>query len=153
MEYHLAPTFSNDNGPAKHAKCLETLETHKYVQDKLASSVILDLESLDLHATSSQQNNWLSLHMILLLQLWKSRIPATAQQLLMKIWKKGMPSMSLFIDVGSNWQKSEFLATYPDTDDNDWRADAFVAANAPAYLHHNFGEVGLSFSQNILVQW
>jgi hypothetical protein len=27
----------------------------------------------------------------------------TAQQLLMKIWKKGMPGVSLFVDVGSNW--------------------------------------------------
>jgi hypothetical protein len=65
-----------------------------------------------------------------------------------------MPSMSLFINVGSNWQKLEFLATYPDTDDNDWCAEAcFVTANALTYLHHYFGEVGLSFSQNILVKW
>jgi hypothetical protein len=28
MEYHLAPTFSNNNGPAERAKFLETLETH-----------------------------------------------------------------------------------------------------------------------------
>jgi hypothetical protein len=70
----------------------------------------------------------------------------TAQQLLMKIWKKGIRSMSLFIDVGSNWQKSEFLATYPDTDDKDRRPKAhFVAANAPAYLYHYFGDIGLSF--------
>jgi hypothetical protein len=36
-----------------------------------------------------------------------------ACQLLMKIPKKDMPGISLFVDVGSNWQKSEFLATYP----------------------------------------
>ncbi len=53
IEYHLAPTFSNDSGPAECAKFLETLETHKYVQDKLASSVILDLKSLDLRAKQS----------------------------------------------------------------------------------------------------
>jgi hypothetical protein len=53
MEYHLAPTFSNDNGPAEHAKFLETLETQKYEQDKLASLVIPDLESLNLCAKQS----------------------------------------------------------------------------------------------------
>jgi hypothetical protein len=52
MEYCLAPTFSY-NGLTECAKFLETLETHKYVQDKLASSVIPDLESLDLHAKQS----------------------------------------------------------------------------------------------------
>jgi hypothetical protein len=36
----------------------------------------------------------------------------TACQLLMKIMKKNMPSVSLFVDIGSNWEKSEFLATY-----------------------------------------
>jgi hypothetical protein len=70
----------------------------------------------------------------------------TARQLLMKIWKKGVPSVSLFIDMGSNWQKSEFLAMYPDPNDKDWHSEAcFIAANAPAYLYHYFGDVSLSF--------
>jgi hypothetical protein len=64
----------------------------------------------------------------------------------MKIWKKGMPGVSLFVDMGSNWQKLEFLATYPDTDDKDWCSEAhFIAANAPAYLYHYFGGFCLSF--------
>jgi hypothetical protein len=62
MEYHLAPTFSNENGPAECAKFLVTLETHKYMQDKLALSVIPDLKSLDLRAKQST-NNRLSLQM------------------------------------------------------------------------------------------
>jgi hypothetical protein len=36
-----------------------------------------------------------------------------ACQLLMKITKKDMPGILLFVDVGSNWQKLEFLATNP----------------------------------------
>jgi hypothetical protein len=69
----------------------------------------------------------------------------------MKIWKKGMPGVSPFVDVGSNWQKWEILATYPDTDDEGWRSEArFVAANAPAYLYHYFGDIGLSFFLSIL---
>jgi hypothetical protein len=53
-----------------------------------------------------------------------------------------MPGISLFVDVGSNWQKSEFLATYPKW----WKDEAhFVTANIPAYLYHHFGDVGLSF--------
>jgi hypothetical protein len=66
----------------------------------------------------------------------------TARQLLMKILKKDMPGVLLFVDVGSNWQKSEFLATYP----KRWKDEArFVTANIPAYLYHHFGDVGLSF--------
>jgi hypothetical protein len=65
-----------------------------------------------------------------------------ACQLLMKILRKDMPSVSLFVDVGSNWQKSEFLATYP----KRWKDEAhFVTANIPAYLYHHFGNMGLSF--------
>jgi hypothetical protein len=66
----------------------------------------------------------------------------TPRQLLMKIPKKDMPGVSRFVDVGSNWQKSEFLATYP----KQWKDEArFVTANIPAYLYHHFGDVGLSF--------
>jgi hypothetical protein len=109
MEYRLAPTFSNDNGLAEHAKFLETLETHKYVQDKLASSVIPDLESLDLQAKQlTKQSAILTDDSAMAIAEKKN---PTARQLLMKIWKKGMPGVSLFVDVGS------FLATYPDTDD------------------------------------
>jgi hypothetical protein len=145
MEYRLAPTFSNDNGPAERAKFLETLETHKYVQNKLASSVIPDLESLDLHAKQSTKQLAI-LADDSAMAITEKKNP-TAQQLLMKLWwKKGMPGVLLFVDVGSNWQKSEFLATYPNTDDKGWRSEArFIAANAPAYLYHYFGDVGLSF--------
>jgi hypothetical protein len=143
-EYSLAPTFSNDNSPAERAKFLETLETHKYVQDKLASLVIPNLESLDLCAKQSTKQSAILTDDSATAIAEKKK--PTARQLLMKIWKKGMPGMSLFVDVGSNWQKSEFLATYPDTDDKDWRSEArFVATNAPAYLYHYFGDVGLSF--------
>jgi hypothetical protein len=45
----------------------------------------------------------------------------------------------------------EFLAIYPDTDDFGWKDKAcFVAANAPAYLFHYFGEVGLSFFPKVI---
>jgi hypothetical protein len=65
-----------------------------------------------------------------------------AHQLLMKIPKKDMPGILHFVDVGSNWQKLEFLATYLKW----WKDEThFVAANIPAYLYHNFGDVGLSF--------
>jgi hypothetical protein len=37
----------------------------------------------------------------------------TACQLQIKIPKKDMPGVLLFVDTGSNWQKLEFLATYP----------------------------------------
>jgi hypothetical protein len=47
-EYCLAPTFSSDNGLAECEKFLKSLKTHKYVQDKLKSLVVPDLESLDL---------------------------------------------------------------------------------------------------------
>jgi hypothetical protein len=74
----------------------------------------------------------------------------TAHQLLMKLSKKGMPGVTLFIDVGSNCQKLGFLATYPDTNDFGWKDEAhFIAANAPAYLYHYIGEVGLSVSEVI----
>jgi hypothetical protein len=66
----------------------------------------------------------------------------TACQLLMKIPKKDMPDILLFVDVGLNWQKLEFLATYL----KRWKHEAcFVAANVPAYLYHHFGNVGLCF--------
>ncbi len=56
-----------------------------------------------------------------------------------------MPGVSIFVDVGSNWQKLEFLAMYPNTNDKDWCSEAcFSTANAPAYLYHYFGDIGLS---------
>jgi hypothetical protein len=60
----------------------------------------------------------------------------------MKILKKDMPGVLLFVDVVSNWQKLEFLATIQS--DGKMRP-SFVTANIPAYLYHHFGDVGLSF--------
>jgi hypothetical protein len=38
------------------------------------------------------------------------------------------------------------LTTHPKTDNKDWCSEAcFIAVNAPAYLYHYFGDVGLSF--------
>jgi hypothetical protein len=66
MEYHLAPIFFSINGPAERAICLETMEKHKYVQERLMSSVLLELESLELCAKMSvnkKQSQWM-------IQLW-----------------------------------------------------------------------------------
>jgi hypothetical protein len=140
MEYQLAPIFSSDNGPAERAKFLETLEKHKYVQERLLSSVLPELESLDLHAKMSVKQRAISMDDSATAVEEKKN--PTARQLLMKIPKKDMPGVSLFVDIGSNWQKSEFLATYP----KRWKDEAsFVTANIPAYLYHHFGDVGLSF--------
>jgi hypothetical protein len=119
------------------------------VQDKLKSLVIPDLKSLDLRAKISMKPSAISVD-DLATAVAKKKNP-TACQLLMKLSKKGMPGVSLFIDVGSNWQKSEFLVTYPNTDDFGWKDKArFIAANAPAYLYHYFGEVRLSFFPKVI---
>jgi hypothetical protein len=101
--------FSSDNGPAERAKFLETLEKHKYVQERLLSSVLPELESLDLCAKMSVKQRAISMDDSATAVEEKKN--PTARQLLMKIPKKDMPGVSLFVDVGSNWQKSEFLAT------------------------------------------
>jgi hypothetical protein len=102
MEYCLAPTFSSDNSPApEQAKFLESLKTHKYVQDKLKSWVIPDLKSLDLRAKLSTKPSTISVD-DLATAVAKKKNP-TACQLLMKLSKKGMPGILLFINVGSNW--------------------------------------------------
>jgi hypothetical protein len=111
MEYPLAPIFSSDNGPAERAKFLETLEKHKYVQEHLLSLVLPDLESLNLHAKMLVKQKAISMDDSATV-VQEKKTPM-AHQLLMKIPKKDMPSVLLFVDVGSNWQKSEFLATYP----------------------------------------
>jgi hypothetical protein len=136
----LALIFSSDNGPAEQAKFLETLEKHKYIQECLLLVVLPDLESLNLHARMSVKQKAISMDDSATVVEGKKN--SMAQQHLMKIPKKDMPGISLFVDIGSNWQKSEFLAMYPKT----WKDEAcFVAANAPAYLYHDFGDVGLSF--------
>jgi hypothetical protein len=140
MEYHLAPIFSSDNGQAERAKFLETLEKHKYIQERLLSSVLPELESLDLCAKMSVKQRAISMDDSATAVEEKKN--PTAHQLLMKIPKKDMPGVLLFVDIGSNWQKLEFLATYP----KQWKDEArFVTANIPAYLYHHFGDVGLSF--------
>jgi hypothetical protein len=110
MEYRVAPIFSSNNGPAEHAKFLEMLVKHKYVQECLLSSVLPELESLDLCAKMSVKQKAISMDDSAMAVEEKKN--PMAHQLLMKILKKDMPSVSLFVDVGSNWQKSEFLATY-----------------------------------------
>jgi hypothetical protein len=107
MEYRLAPIFSSDNGPAERAKFLETLEKHKYVQEHLLSSVLLELESLDLRARMSVKQRAISMDNSATAVEEKKN--PTVRQLLMKIPKKDMPGVLLFVDIGSNWQKSEFL--------------------------------------------
>jgi hypothetical protein len=118
----------------------QSLEKHKYVQECLLLVVLPDLESLNLRARMSVKQKAISMDDSATVVEGKKN--PMAQQLLMKIPKKDMPGISLFVDIGSNWQKSEFLAMYPKT----WKDEAcFVAANAPAYLYHDFGDVGLSF--------
>jgi hypothetical protein len=103
---------------------LETLEKHKYVQECLLSSVLPELESLDLHAKMSVKQNAISMDDSAMAVEEKKN--PMACQLLMKIPKIDMPGVSLFVDVGSNWQKSKFLATYP----KQWKDEArFVTAN------------------------
>jgi hypothetical protein len=111
MEYCLAPIFSSDNGPAECAKFLEMLEKHKDVQECLLSLVLPELESLDLRVKMLVKQKTISMDDAAMAVEEKNN--PMACQLLMKIPKKDMPSISLFVNVGSNWQKSEFLATYP----------------------------------------
>jgi hypothetical protein len=111
MEYSLAQIFSSNNGPAEGAKFLETLEKHKYVQECLLSSVLLDFESLNLCAKISVKQKAISMDDSATVVEEKKN--PMAHQLLMKILKEDMSGVSLFVDIGSNWQKSEFLATYP----------------------------------------
>lgn len=58
----LLPPFPVTMVLPNHSKFLETLETHKHVQNKLASLVILDLESLDLHAKQSTKQLAILVH-------------------------------------------------------------------------------------------
>jgi hypothetical protein len=119
---------------------LETLEKHKYVQECLLSLVLPEMESLDLHAKMSVKQKAISMDNSATAVEEKKN--PMACQLLMKIPKIDMPGVSLFVDVGSNWQKSKFLATYP----KRWKDEArFVTANIPAYFYHHFGDVVYSF--------
>ena len=75
------------------------------------SLVLPELESLDLHVKMLVKQKTISMDDSAMAVEEKNN--PMACQLLMKIPKKDMPGISLFVDVGSNWQKSEFLATYP----------------------------------------
>jgi hypothetical protein len=52
LEFHQALCFHNDNRPAEHLKLLELLRNHKHDQDKITSTMIPDLLSMDVHAPS-----------------------------------------------------------------------------------------------------
>jgi hypothetical protein len=142
-DFDVVPPCSNffsNNGPADHAKFLEMLEKLNYVQECLLSSVLPELESLDLRAKMSVKQKAISMDDSAMAVEEKKN--PMACQLLMKIPKIDMPGVSLFVDVGSNWQKSKFLATYP----KRWKDEArFVTANIPAYFYHHFGDVVYSF--------
>jgi hypothetical protein len=56
-----------------------------------------------------------------------------ASHLLMRIEKKNMPKVKLFMDVGSNWNNTEYIASFPAA----WNDEAcFVATNVVAILFH-----------------
>jgi hypothetical protein len=67
------------------------------------------------------------------------KITPTACQLLMRLEKKDMQGVKIFTDVSINWN---YIATVTEA----WKDKGhFVAANAAAYLHRIFLDVGLSF--------
>lgn len=141
LEFRMAPTFQNDNGPAERLKLLETVRKHKHVQDKITSVTIPELDSLDVRAPPTTEQ--------------KSTVEAddssttvaekknpTARNLIMRLEKKGMEGVKLFTDVGTNWNGTEHVATCAEI----WKDEGrFVASNIAAYLFKQFGEVGLSF--------
>jgi hypothetical protein len=65
-----------------------------------------------------------------------------AHHLLMRIKMKDMPKVNLFMDVGSNWNNTEYIASFLLA----WKDEVhFVATNAAAILFHKHGDIGLSF--------
>jgi hypothetical protein len=63
----------------------------------------------------------------------------------MRIEKKDMPKVKLLMDVGSNWNNTEYIASFLVA----WKDEShFVATNAAAILFHKHVDVGLSFSQS-----
>jgi hypothetical protein len=135
----LGATYQNDNGPAKCTKLQESIEKHKKIQDKIKTALIPDLQSLDIWAPQQKSMDD---------EIKDSATAAAEKQnpmashLLMRIEKKNMPKVKLFMDVGSNWNNTEYIASFPAA----WNDEAcFVATNVVAILFHKHGDVGLSF--------
>lgn len=140
LEFRMAPCFQNDNGPAERLKLLESLANHKHVQNKIISTVIPDLLSLDVRAPPTAEQVATDADDTAT-AVAEKRNP-TARMLLMRLEKKDMPGVKLFTDVSLNFSKSDYIASAPEV----WKDEArFVAANAAAFLYRRFGEVGLSF--------
>jgi hypothetical protein len=139
LEFRMVPTFQNDNGPSENAKLRESIDLHKKVQDKLLMATIADLESLDVRATLSEEQQEINSDSATVVA--EKRNP-TARSLLMRIEKKDNPGVKLFTDVSANWNNAEYIASFPEA----WKDEArFTASNAAAFLFRKYGEVGLSF--------
>jgi hypothetical protein len=143
----LGATYQNDNGPAKCTKLQESIEKHKKIQDKIKTALIPDLQSLDIWAPQQKSMDD---------EIKDSATAAAEKQnpmashLLMRIEKLNMPKVKLFMDVGSNWNNTEYIASFPAA----WNDEAcFVATNVVAILFHKHGDVGLSFSQSRFGVW
>jgi hypothetical protein len=140
LEFRLAPCFQNDNGPAKCLKLLESLANHRHVQKKIILAIIPDLVSLDIQAPPSEAQVVTATDDSAT-AVAEQRNPL-ARQLLMRLEKKDMPGMKVFMDVSLNFNKTDYIVTLPEA----WKDEGhFVVANAPAFLYRRFGEVGLSF--------
>jgi hypothetical protein len=50
LEFHMVPTYQNDNGPATCTKLQESIAKHKEIQDKIEMAPIPDLQCLDFRA-------------------------------------------------------------------------------------------------------
>jgi hypothetical protein len=136
----MAPCFQNDNGPAERLKLLESLANHKHVQNKIISTVIPDLLSLDVRAPPTAEQVATDADDTAT-AVAEKRNPM-ARMLLMRLEKRDMPGVKLFTDVSLNFSKSDYIASAPAV----WKDEArFVAANVAAFLYRRFGEVGLSF--------
>jgi hypothetical protein len=109
LEFHLAPCFQNDNGPAECLKLLESLANHTHIQKKIILATIPDLVSLDIQApplveqvvTAADDSAT---------AIVEKRNPM-AQQLLMQLEKKDMPGVKVFTDVSLNFNKTDYIAT------------------------------------------
>jgi hypothetical protein len=141
LEFRMAPTFQNDNGPAERLKLLETVRKHKHVQDKITSVTIPELDSLDVRAPpTTEQKSTVEADDSATTVAEKNN--PTARNLITRLEKKGMKGVKLFTDVGTNWNGTEHVATCAEI----WKDEGrFVASNIAAYLYKQFGDVGLSF--------